>query len=158
MSPKPKNQHMKYLSAFSVAAALFFAAGLTLPQKLQGKDAPSTSSDPAIVGKLREIVAVHQRLTESNQRAIESGKGDRDGRYEVALAEARLKLARELGERNEQIAALRDILKVQLGRLQVAKMTATKGSMSSDEVDTIRVAALEAEVMLLRAQKDSGKP
>jgi outer membrane protein TolC len=81
-----------------------------------------------------------------------------DGRLELALAEARLQLARELNDANEQTAALRDILKVQQGRLEDAKKLAAVGRISPDDVETNRVAVLEAEVRLLRVQKNSSKP
>ena len=95
---------------------------------------------------------------ESNKRALQNGQGARDGRYELALAEDRLNLARELGQRNEQIAALRDILKVQQSRLDDAKKLVAVEAMAPDDAETNRVAVLEAEVRLLRAQKSLSQP
>ena len=149
---------MKHLSSIVIVAVFLLAANATMSQTLQTNAAAGASADPAIVDKLREIVTIRQRLAESNKRAVQSGRGERDGRYELALAEARLKLAREVGQRNEQIAALKDILKVQQGRLEDAKKSAAVGGMTPDDVDTNRVAVLEAEVRLLRAQKSSSKP
>jgi hypothetical protein len=151
---------MKHLSisTITIVAVLLFVASLTMTQRSQGNDAAGASSDSAIVDKLREIVTVRQRVADYNKRAVQNGSGARDGRYELALAEARLELARELGERNEQIAALKDILEVQQGRLEDAEKRGDLGAMSPDEVDTNRVAVLEAEVRLLRAQKNSSKP
>jgi hypothetical protein len=139
-------------------AVLLFAAFLTMTQRSRGNDAAGTKSDPAIVDKLRSIVTIRQRLAESNERAVQNGKGERDGRHELALAKARLQLARELGERSEELAALKNILKVHQGRLEDAKKRAEVGSASPDDVDTISVAVLKAEVRLLRAQSGSRNP
>jgi hypothetical protein len=143
---------MKRVSTIAIVAALLLAANLSMAQTPQG-----ASPDPAIVEKLREIVTIRQRLVESNKRAVQSGVGEADSRYEVALGEARLMLARELGERDDEIAALKDLLKVQQSRLEEAKKKAAAGGLPIDEVDKIRVAVLEAEVRLLRAQKNSSK-
>jgi hypothetical protein len=143
---------MKQVSTIAIVAVLLFAANLAMAQSLQ-----RASPDPAIVEKLREIVTIRQRLVESNNRAVQNGVGQTDSRYEVALGEARLRLARELGERNDEIAALKDILKVQQGRLEEAKKKAAAGGLPAEEVDKIRVAVLEAEVSLLRAEKNSSK-
>ncbi len=103
-------------------------------------------------------MTIRQRLSENNERAVQNGKGETDGRYKLALAKARLHLARELGQRDEQVAALKDILRVQQGRLEEAKKRAEVGAVSPDDVDTIRVAVLEAEVRLLRGQNSPKKP
>ncbi len=147
---------MKTLSTV-IMAVLLFAANVAMPQP-QTNAAAGASSDPAIVDKLREIVTIQQRLADSNERAMQSGKGETDGRYTIALAKARFRLARELGQRDKQVAALKDILKVHQGRLEDAKKRAEVGAVSPGDVDTIRVAVLDAEVRLLRAQRTSNKP
>jgi hypothetical protein len=149
---------MKHLSVLITLAVLLVAANASMSQTLQTNAAARASSDPAIVGKLREIVTIRQKLAEINERAVQNGKGETDGRYELALAEARLQLARELGQRDEELAALEDTVKVQQRRLQEAKKRAEVGAASPDETDTIRVAVLDAEVSLLRAQNSSKKP
>ncbi len=143
---------MKHLSSIAIVAVLLLAATATIAQTVQTNAAAGTTSDPAIVDKLREIVTIRQKLAETNERAVQNGKGATDGRYELALAKARLRLARELGLRNEQVAALKDALNVQQRRLEEAKKKAQVGAASPDDVDTIRAAVLEAEVRLLRAQ------
>src|SRR5215468_9350979 len=103
---------MKQLSSIVVIAVLLIAASMVINQRSQGNDAAVASPDRGISDKLRTIVGIRQKLAESNERAIHSGKGETDGRYELALAEARLRLARELGQRMEQVGALKDIVKV----------------------------------------------
>ncbi len=147
---------MKHLSSIAMVAVLLLAAN-AMAQTVRTNAAAETSSDPAIVDKLREIVTIRQNLAEANQRAVQNGKGATDGRCELALAKARLKLARELGLRNEQVAALKDALNVQQGRLEEAKRKAQVGAASPEEVATNRVAVLEAEVGLLRAQNSATK-
>jgi outer membrane protein TolC len=149
---------MKHPSIIVMIAVLLLAPNVTMTQTPQRNDAAGASSDPAVVDKLRAIVTIRQRLVESNERAAQSGKGETDGRYELALAGARLQLARELGQRNEEVAALKDILKVQQRRLEEAKKRAEAGAASPDDLDTTRVAVLEAEVGLLRAQNSSKRP
>ena len=149
---------MKHLSTLVILAMLLLAANTSMTQTLQTNAAAGAISNPAIVGKLREIVSIRQKLAEANERAVQSGKGETDGRYELALAEARLQLARELGQRNEQVAALKDALKVQQRRLEDAKRRAGVGAASPEEVETIRAAVLEAEVRLWREQNSSKRP
>jgi Outer membrane efflux protein len=149
---------MKHLSTVVSLAVLLLAANASMTQTLQTNAAAGAISDPAIVDKLREIVTIRQKLAEANERAVQSGKGETDGRYELALAEARLQLARELGQRTEQVAALKDALKVQQRRLEDAKRRAAVGAASPEDVDTIRVAVLEAEVRLLREQNSFKRP
>jgi len=142
---------MKHLSSIAIVAVLLLANAASA-QTVQTNATAGTTSDRAIVDKLREIVTIHQKLAEANERAVQNGKGATDGRYELALAKARLRLARELGLRDEQIAALKDALNVQQHRLEEAKKKAQAGAASPEDVETIRVAVLEAEVKLLRAQ------
>ena len=149
---------MKHLSTIVIIAVLLLAANATMPQTPRTNAANGASSDSAIVDKLREIVAIRQKLAEVNEQAVRNGRGETNGHCELALAEARLQLARELGQRNEQVAALKDALKVQQRRLAEAKKRAEVGAASPEDVDTIRVAVLEAEVKLLRAQNSSKRP
>ncbi len=149
---------MKHLSTIIIIAVSLLAANATRAQTPRTSAAAGASSDSALVGKLREIVTLRQKLAEANERAVRSGRGETDGHYELALAEARLQLARELGQRKEQVAALEDALKVQRRRLEDAKRRAEVGAASPEDVDTIRVEVLEAEVKLLRAQNSSNRP
>ena len=149
---------MKHISTLVILAVLLLAANASMTQTLQTNAAAGAISNPAIVSKLREIVSIRQKLAEANERAVQNGKGETDGRYELALAEARLQLARELGQRNEQVAALKDALKVQQRRLEDAKRRAAVGAASPEEVETIRAAVLEAEVRLWREQNSSKRP
>ncbi len=149
---------MKRLSTVVIIGVFVFAVNATMAQTAPGNNATGASLDPAVVKKLQEVVTIRQRLVEANQRAVQSGKGERDGRYELALAEARLQLARELGQQKEQVAALQDILKVQQRRLEAAKKAASVAVVSPEDVDTIRIAVLETEVRLLRAQNSLKKP
>lgn len=149
---------MKHRSPIVIIAALLLAGNAAMSQTPQRNHAAGAGSDPAIVEKLREIVSIRQSMAEANERAVRSGRGETEGRHEIALAEARLHLARELGHRDEEVTALKDILKVQQRRLQEAKKRAETGAASPDGVDTIRVAVLEAEARLLRTQNSAKGP
>jgi hypothetical protein len=146
---------MKIITTIGIIAVLLLAANVSSTQTLQTNAGAGSDSDPAIVEKLREIVSIYQRMAEANERAVRSGRGETDGRYELALAKARLQLARELGQHNDQIAALKDAHNAQQRRLEDAKARAAVGAASPEDVDSIRVAVLKAEVRLLRAQNST---
>jgi len=149
---------MKHPSTPITLAVLLLAATAGVTQTLQSNAAAGTNSDPAIVEKLREIVNIRQMLADTNQQLRQRGKGENDGRYDLALAEARLELARELGQRSEQVAALKDALKVHQRRLDEAKRSMAVGAASQAEVETVRAVVLEAEVRLLREQSGLKNP
>jgi hypothetical protein len=149
---------MKHISSIFLTAVFLLAGNAGMAQTPKTNDAVRASSDPVVVEKLRAIVSLRQSMAESNERAVKSGKGEGDGRYEIALAEARLQLACELGQREEKLTALKDIVKVQQRRLQEAEKRVATGTASPEDVGTIRVAVLEAEVRLLRAQDGSKTP
>lgn len=133
--------------------ALLLAATTTITFLPHTKAATGAVADPAIVEKLREIVSIRQMLAEYNEHALKNGKGAQDGSYKLALADARLQLARELGHADEQIAALKEALKVQQDRFLEVKARAAAGAASPEQVESVRAAFLEAEVKLLREQK-----
>ena len=150
---------MKHLQTSVILAVVLLAASGAMVQTLQTNATAAASSDSTIVDKLREIVSIQQELVEANERAVRHrGNAVADDRYELALAEARLQLAQELGERDQQVAALRDALKVQQNRLKEAKARANVGTASPFDLAAVRVAVLEAEVRLLRAEKGSDRP
>jgi len=150
---------MKHLRTGVILAVVVLAASGAMVQTLQTNATAAASSDSTIVDKLREIVSIQQELVEANERAVRHrGNAVADDRYELALAEARLQLAQELGERDEQVAALKDALKVQQNRLKEAKARANVGTASPFDLAAVRVAVLEAEVRLLRAEKGSDRP
>jgi outer membrane protein TolC len=146
---------MKHISPIIIIAVLLLAGNVTITQTVQRDDAARAGSDPPVVERLGAIVSIRQTMAQANERAVQGSKGETDGRNEIALAEARLQLARELAHRDEEVTALKDILKVQERRLQDAKKRADVGAASPDDMDTIRVAVLEAEVRLLRTQKST---
>lgn len=149
---------MKHLSTIVIIAVLLLAANAAMSQTPRTNAAAGASSDSVIIAKLREVVSIRQKLAEANERAVRNGRGETDGRYELALAKARLQLARELGQRDDQVAALKDALDVQQRRLEDAKKRAEVGAASPEDVEAIRVALLKAEVRLLRAQNRAKKP
>ena len=148
---------MKYLSSIVIIVG-FLLPNVSASQTLRGDEESVLSADPAIAEKLRAIVTIRQRLAEYNEQALRSGRGEPDGRYEIALAEARVELARELGQRNEQVAALQEILKVKQLRLEEAKKGVEVGAVTPADVERVMVAVLEAEVRLLRTQNSAKKP
>ena len=142
---------------------LFFIIGTALlvgcspaDQKSTPGDKPShRAPDPAIIAKLQEIVEVRQQLLKVHQLKLEVGKAEDDGAAEMALAEARIQLARERGQADLVIAELRKMVTTHERRLEVAKARAGLGTVPPEEVDRVRVALLEAQVRLQREQQEA---
>lgn len=145
---------MKPSPVFVAVGLLLLSGAASLTQTRPGNPVAPARTHSSIVEKLRAIVDIRQTMAEANARALQNGKGDFDGRHEIALAEAQMRLAHELGQTDAEVAALKDILKVHQRRLQEAKTRAEVGATSPAEVDLVRVEILETEVRLLRAQAD----
>ena len=111
--------------------------------------------DPAIVAKLQEIVEVRQQLLKVHQLKLEKGLAEDDGVAEIALAEARIQLARERGQADVEIAELRNMVTTHERRLEVAKARAGLGVEPAEGIDRVRVALLEAQVRLQWEQQEA---
>ncbi|MBL9137740.1 MAG: hypothetical protein JNK85_17845 [Verrucomicrobiales bacterium] len=141
---------MKRFTPGLAIALCVWAGAAPLPQSTSGhREGPH----PAIVEKLRDIIKLRQSMVVANVKAEQGGKGESDGRFEIALAEARLQLAQELGDPGSEIAALNDILKTQKHQLKSAETRMNFGAISGVEVDDRRAQILETEIRILRAQQ-----
>ena len=111
--------------------------------------------DPVIIAKLQEIVEVRQQLLKVHQLRLELGKAEDDGAAEIALAAARIQLAREQGRADLVIAELRNMVTTHERCLEMAKVRAGEGLVPPEEADRVRVALLEAQVRLQREQQEA---
>jgi outer membrane protein TolC len=107
------------------------------------------------MAKLQEIVEVRRQLLKVHQLKFENGLAEYDGAAEIALAEARIQLARERGQADLVIAELRNMVTTHERRLEVAKAKAGNGVGPPEELDRVRVALLEVQVRLQREQQEA---
>ena len=119
----------------------------------QQRTAPEPNEpDARIVAKLSEIVSIRERLAKSYEEMIKAGRASVDGLAEVELAEARIALARERGQREAVITELQGLVAAHERRAQRMHGLA-KDRLPSGEVERTQAALLEAQVRLLREQK-----
>jgi hypothetical protein len=113
--------------------------------------------DPAIIADLQEIVKLRQELLKTHRVMVENGRAEDDGAAEIALAEARMQLARERRQADLVITELRNIVMTHERRLKVAKKKASVGAGSPEEVARASIALLEAQVRLRREGEGANK-
>lgn len=136
-----------------------FAVLLTLT--LVAQQQPKVSEpDAGIIAKLTEIVQIRKQLVEYYQAEYDAGhalSATVDGMQwaAVELAEARVNLARERGQREPLIAALQELVAAHEQRAEMTKRRSSESGSNAAkvEVERTQVALLEAQVRLLRAQK-----
>jgi hypothetical protein len=146
---------MKVQHLFSVIGTALLVGCSPASQKSTSGDKPNHHApDAAIVAKLQEIVEVRQELLKLHQRMLEAGVTQDDGAAELALAEARMQLARERGQSELVRAELRNIVTTHERRLELAKARAAVGGQTAADIERVRVALLEAEVRLQREQRE----
>jgi hypothetical protein len=138
-----------------IGTALLVGCSPADPKITSGGQQSQRAPDPAIIAKLQEIVELRQQLLKGHQAMVQMGKAEDDGAAEIALAEARLQLARERGQADLVIAELRNFVATQERRLEMAKKRVEVGAAGPDEVARVRVVLLEAQVRLQREQQEA---
>ncbi len=114
--------------------------------------ASPANQDPLIVSKLRELIQIREKQVKLQKVLVEAGRASAEPVLEVALAEARIDLARELGQQEVVLASLRDI--VQLRKQWVEHLEARNAARErAADLEAARAALITAEVRLLREQK-----
>lgn len=140
----------------TTAVAAFFS--FTLLAEEPPKTSGATEPDAKIIAKLTEIVQLREQLVEIEQALHASGRAvaENGSGVEVAqveLAEARVDLAREKGQRDALIAALQDLVAANERRVEWAKRMKDLARVSDVEVKRSQAALLKAQVRLLRVKK-----
>jgi outer membrane protein TolC len=138
-----------------IGAAMLVGCSPADPKITSGGQQSQRAPDPAIIAKLQEIVELRQQLLKGHQAMVQTGKAEDDGAAEIALAEARLQLARERGQTDLVTAELRQLVAAQERRLEMAKKKVEVGAAGPDEVARVRVVLLEAQVRLQREQQEA---
>ncbi|MSU21138.1 MAG: hypothetical protein EXS30_07055 [Pedosphaera sp.] len=118
----------------------------------QPQQSTSTGTDSPILSKLSEIVSLREQVFKDYEVASQAGRASGDHPAEMDLAEARLELARERGQREVVLKELQNIVAIQERRLKRLQGIAVDRVPRSD-VTRARAALLEAQVRLLRAQR-----
>ncbi len=130
-----------------------FAFVLVAQQRnAQGRQPESAGADAAIVSKLSEIVSIRERAAKNYESMLAAGRAQADGSAEIELAEARIELARERGERDAVITELKGLVAAHERRAK-RMMGLAADRVASGDADRAQVAYLESQVRLLRAQK-----
>ena len=141
-------QERGYRGRVIIGTALLVGCSPADTKIISGGQPSKRAPDPAIIAKLQEIVELRQQLLKGHQAMVQVGKAEDDGAAEIALAEARLQLARERGQADLVIAELRNLVATQERRLKTAQKKVEVGAAGPDEVARVRVVLLEAQVRL----------
>ena len=140
----------------TTAIAVLFSS--TLLAEESSKAPGSTEPDAKVLSKLTEIVHVREQLVEIELALFNSGRASAENGSgvelaEVELAEAKVDLAREKGQRDELIAALQGLVAANERRVEWAKRMKDLARVSDVEIKRAQAELLNAQVRLLRAQK-----
>ena len=138
-----------------IGIALLVGCSPADPKSTSGGQPSQRTPDPAIIAKLQEIVELQQQLLKGHQAMVQMGKAEDDSAAEIALAEARLQLARERGQADLVTSELRHVVAAQERRLEMAKKRVEVGAAGPDEVARVRVVLMEAQVRLQREQQEA---
>lgn len=134
-----------------LAVAAFTLAMIAQPHASpKPEPAPVTAPDPGVVAKLQEIVAIRERQVKYHQLLLDSGRASVESAPDVDLAEARLRLARELRQGEGVIAELKNL--VEAHERRVKRIESLSREWRSANVDSARVDLLDAEIRLLKEQ------
>lgn len=108
--------------------------------------------DPEIVSKLEEIVALEESAVKEQQLLAELGTNDAIDQLnaEIALSEARIRLAEEQNDRATITRELEAIVSQTKSILDRAQALTEEGRRSDSDLKDIRIALLEAEIRLRR--------
>lgn len=118
------------------------------PQATPNAAAP----DPEIVSKLEEIIALEERAVKEQQLLAELGTNDAIDQLhaEIALSEARIRLAEEQNDRATITRELEAIVSQTKSILDRAQALTEEGRRSDSDRKDVRIALLEAEIRLRR--------
>jgi len=135
-----------------LALASLLAFALIAQQRNAPEPARSVEPDARILAKLSEIVAIRERLARNHEEMLAAGRASSDSLVEIELAEARIELARERGQRDAIISELQGLVAAHERRTKKIS-SFPKDRFPPAEIDRAQAALLEAQVRLLRAQK-----
>lgn len=131
---------------------------VTLVAQQHSKASNSAGTDANIIAKLTEIVQIREQVVEYRQALYSAGRassGDVDGieSARIELAEARIDLAREQGQREALVNALQGLVAAHEQRVELAKNRKNLARASDVEIKEAQAALLKAQILLMREQK-----
>lgn len=140
----------------TTAIAVLFSSTLLAEESPRAPG--SAGPDAKVLSKLTEIVHVREQLVEIEQALFNSGRASAENGSgvelaEVELAEAKVDLACEKGQRDDLIAALQGLVAANERRVEWAKRMKDLARVSDVEIKRAQAELLKAQVRLLRAQK-----
>lgn len=130
----------------------FFVSILTVVPADAGDKA-----DPQIVKKLTEIVKIYeQQLERENLLLAEARRTAADlGELKIALCEAKINLAREIGQKVGVVELLQEILEVYQWQMKELNVLRDLGRGDALDISRVRAKILETEIRIIRARKAS---
>ena len=112
----------------------------------------NSTDNAVIVSKLSEVVKIRERLADNYKAMVANGRAAGGELVEVELAEARVALAHEVWDKAKIIQELKGLVAAHEPRVKFFKAH-SKDRVPIGESERAEVALLEAEVLLLRAQR-----
>ena len=137
-------------SALIILAVAVALCGFVVAQ--QKESAPPGENQKEIVAKLGEIVKARERMLETYQRMLKVGRAEFGNAAEIELAEARLALANEIGNKDEAINHLKEIVAAHEATIARFKGVA-RDHVGPNDLERAEISLLEAQVRLLRFGK-----
>jgi hypothetical protein len=143
---------MKTKVVLLVVGSACLCAVIAQQRTVEPGQSPAANPDPLIISKLSEIVSIRERVAKNNEQMRAAGRAPENSVAEIELAEARIDLAKEKGQRQEVAAELRNLVAIHEQRWKRISALPTD-RVAPDEIDHARADLLAAQVRLLRAEK-----
>lgn len=137
---------MKSLTLVLIAVLLAMLGGYAL----SSAPAAARPPDPDIVDKLRRIIQLQEQVVDMHGTLVQAGRARPDNAAEIALAEARIELAREQNNPEAIRAELARIVEARRGWVEYLEKLITD-RYSQMDLHQARIDLIKAEVELLRA-------
>ncbi|MBI2950059.1 MAG: hypothetical protein HYY23_20695 [Verrucomicrobia bacterium] len=140
---------------FVAIVGVAFSVFLVAQQQTSGQEKRAAGAEPnrAVIEKLEQIVAIREGQLQSYEVQLQAGRATViDGSPETELADARIRLAREKNQEAAVVTELRNLVATLERRMKKVEVLA-RDRLAPGDIDRFKLALLEAEIRLLRAQK-----
>jgi hypothetical protein len=112
--------------------------------------------DPALISKLRDLITIREQQVEMHNVLAGAGRVSGVPSATIALAEARIELARELDQQEDVLAQMQKIVELRRGWLGQLENRTTDRVREVDIIEA-HAAVIQAEVQLLREKNRLNK-
>jgi hypothetical protein len=112
--------------------------------------------DPALISKLRYLITIREQQVEMHNVLAGAGRVSGVPSATIALAEARIELARELDQQEDVLAQMQKIVELRRGWLGQLENRTTDRVREVDIIEA-HAAVIQAEVQLLREKNRLNK-